>query len=135
MNALGTLGYFLSALLVQVPVLVVSLLGFVLALTRWRSAPAAARWTLAASILSVFICVGAPFTQQVITHSMQTYALTTAQVGNLFSVASFTWGLLRAVNYGMLLAAAFVGRSSPAAPYPGPLPPPAGYVPPSPPPR
>ena len=126
MNALGPLLYaVLSNLFGQVPMIVVSLLGVIVSGTRWRDAPAASRWTLAASLLSLGVCLGGAVSQA---WMMTAYASTSNFVARswLFGGLSLLWTTLRAVATGLLLAGVYAGRESAGA---GLLPPPVGDYP------
>ena len=104
----------LSVLLVQGPLLVVTLVGFVVSLARWRTAPATSRWVLAASLLSLLACLGATVTQTLGPEFARRYALPLSQIGIYYAVVGFVWTTVRAASVASLLVAAYVGRGASA---------------------
>ena len=136
MNALSPLLYaVLSNLFGQVPMVVVSLLGVIVSGTRWRDAPAASRWTLAASLLSLGVCLGAAVSQAWMTTAFArgwtAYSPTSSVVARswVFGGIGLFWATLRAIATGFLLAGVYAGREPAGA---GNLPPPVGDSPPAP---
>ena len=115
--------------------IVVSLLGVIVSGTRWRDAPAASRWTLAASFLSLGVCLGAAVSQAwmmtAYARGWTAYAPPSGVVARswLFGAIGLLWATLRAVATGFLLAGVYAGREPAGA---GNLPPPVGDSPPAP---
>ena len=101
-------------LLVQSPLLVVTLVGFIVSLARWRTAPVTSRWVLAASLLSLSDCFGAPVTQTLGPVFAHHYALPLSQIGIYYAVVGFVWATMRAAAVASLLVAAYVGRDASA---------------------
>lgn len=101
----------LSGLLAQSPLIVAALIGLILCAVRWRDAPTASRWTLAASLLSLFVCVAAPLSQGLMMSYLRDLAYPAARMGVLFSGLGFVWSTLRAVSVGFLLIGVYSGRA------------------------
>lgn len=96
----------------QLPILIVSLFGCVVVMARKNELSAAASWALMGFGLSIVLCVVIPLVQVLV----QNWALTSggnmAQRASIFTVLAVVWSLLRAVSYGLLLAAILAGRSA-----------------------
>lgn len=99
-----------SFLLPQVLPLTVAVVGLILSLVRWRTAPAASRWVLAASLLSLLACLGSPVTYALVPQLVSRYAAPTSQVGIYYAVVGFVWATVHAASAAFLLVAAYVGR-------------------------
>ena len=135
-NSPGMLFYtVLSNLFGQVPMIVVSLVGVVVSTVRWRDAPAPSRWTLAASLLSLGVCLGAAASQTWMTaaysYGWTSYAPSSSMVSRswLFGGIGLFWATLRAIATGLLLAGVYAGRGAPAVPASTPLPLPPDFPP------
>ncbi len=129
MNSSPALPLILSGLLSQLPILVVTLLGLIVSVARWREAPAASRWTLAALLLSLLVCVGVPVAQGLMMEFIRGSGVPAVRVGLYYSGLGIFWATLRAASIGLLLVAVYAGRGVAAAAAPGTLPPPPGYPP------
>ena len=101
---------FLWALLIQSPILVVSVAGVVITIGRWDDAPSAAIWSLLGFGLSTFICIGMPAGQAAIQLYMVSNRADPRSITQVFSVVGILWSILRTVSYGSLIAAVFSGR-------------------------
>jgi hypothetical protein len=105
---------FLSTLVQQAPVLLVYLAAIFLALMFWRRCPTPCALTLGAGVLLLVVSLGQSFLNLYI-YSPRDGA-TLADRATLIAVVGLAGGILRALGYGLLLAAVFHGRSSPQEP-------------------
>ena len=100
----------LSTLAIQLPTLIVCLIGFVVVLIRWQEAPRAALWALLGFGLALMLCIVVPVVQT----SVQRWVMASGDVARrapIFGGLSILWSVLRATTYALLLAAVFAGRS------------------------
>ena len=101
-----------SFLLPQTVPLAVAVVGLILSLVRWRTAPAASRWVLAASLLSLLAGLGAPVTYALVPQLASRNATPVSQIGILYAVIGFVWATVHAASAAFLLVAAYVGRGA-----------------------
>ena len=103
---------FFSFLLPQALPLAVAMVGLVLSLVRWRTAPAVSRWVLAASLLSLLAGLGAPVTYALTPPLADRYGFPFSQVRIYYAVIGFIWATVHAASAAALLVAAYVGRGA-----------------------
>jgi type IV secretory pathway VirB3-like protein len=109
----------LSSLLIQIPVLLVGLVGIMLALVFWNRCPKAA--LLAIIAFAMFFVITLIDTYMSMTFSLvyaRERAWTSAQLGVYFSIKSVVASVLRAVAYLLLLLAIFGWRNERRAGFP-----------------
>ena len=125
MDISSLLTVILSGLVVQLPVILASLIGLIVSLVRSKDVPLASRWTLAASLVSLLICLAAPVSQQLTIFYSYRSALPAARIGIFLSVLGFFWGCLHAAAVGLFLVGAYAERGVTASsPEPAPETPP-----------
>jgi len=109
MNSLIDLKMFFSMFAVSAPLLIACLVGVFVVINRWKQAPGAARWALAAFVLGAALCFLIPLAQTIVQHWL-------VEGGNMsqrawvFGALSMVWSVLRATTYILLLVAVFAGR-------------------------
>lgn len=112
MNNAPQLQNILTAILVQSPVLLVSLVGCIVVLVKWRQGSRGSVWAMLGFVLSLMLCTLIP----VFHTSLQSWAVQQgdfAQRSYLLHVFSFIYAVMRAISYALLLVAIFAGRSLP----------------------
>ena len=77
-----------------------------MALLNGRRAPAASRWALAGFGLSLAVSVAVPVAQVLVRQMMKSGG----NAAGLFQMMNLGWYVLRALSYGFLLRAVYVGR-------------------------
>lgn len=102
------------SLLYQSPILLISAVGFAVACFNRRRAPAASAWALAGFGLSLAVSVAVPVFQVLVRQMMKNGGNATG----LYQVTNFVWSVLRALSYGFLLMAVYVGRPKLTSPPP-----------------
>jgi hypothetical protein len=102
---------FLSMMTAQVPLVIASLLGLVVVLTRWRQASRGAVWAVLGFGLSLVLCFAIPLLQAALQQWMM-HAEMSSRAG-FYTASSLLWTTLRAGTYVLLLVAIFAGRPLP----------------------
>ena len=118
MNDFGALFFqsFLPNLAYQLPVLIVLLVGFIIAITRWRKNPRVSLLTLLAIILVSGITIVGVFTNSVLPYILYNNSdLDYSTIGIIFSVITVLFNLLSAGSWILLLVALF-GKKKTKAP-------------------
>jgi hypothetical protein len=113
MNDTKMLSEMLGGIATQLPVLLVSLVGIMVALISWRRAPAASLWTFLAFCLAFLLCALIPVSQQAMLRMMKESSLDTRVTANI--VLGVVWSIVRAVTYVLLLVGVYAGRKSASA--------------------
>ena len=103
----------LGGIAVQLPVLLVSLVGIMVALTSWRRAPAASLWTFLAFCLAFLLCILIPVSQQTMLRLMKESSLDARVRANI--TLGVVWSIVRAISYILLLVGVYAGRKSNSA--------------------
>jgi predicted membrane channel-forming protein YqfA (hemolysin III family) len=110
MNDTRIFSELLGAVATQLPVLLVSLVGIMVALISWRRAPAASLWTFLAFGLALLLCILIPISQQTMLRMMKESSLDTRVTANI--VLGIVWSIVRAISYVLLLVGVYAGRKS-----------------------
>ena len=110
MNDTKMFSEILGSLASQLPVLLVSLVGIMVALISWRRAPAASLWTFLAFGLVFLLCILIPVSQQTMLRMMKESSLDTRVTANI--VLGVVWSIVRATTYVLLLIGVYAGRKS-----------------------
>ncbi len=97
-------------MLVQLPVLLVYLLGLVLPFVFWRRCPTPCLFVLVAVGLLLFVTVAHPFVTQYLIQARTEMGWTHEKLGWNFSAVAGTSSCLRAAAFGLLLTAVFLQR-------------------------
>lgn len=105
----------LQHLIVQLPLLLVNLVGVILILSRWKEGSSGSKWALLGVGLSLFLCFAVPVGQIVTQHLMVQNGVGAQNMGWAFTGLSIVWSAMRAVSYAFLLAAIYSGRPNPDA--------------------
>jgi hypothetical protein len=106
---------FLHSFIMQLPVLLACLAAGAVVLSKWRQAPRASMWALLGFGLAIILCFVVPIGQIAMRYWLM-QAGGGANPGPGFAALAVFWSVLRAVTYGLLLAAIFAERSeSPAS--------------------
>jgi hypothetical protein len=103
----------LSSLLSQLPMLIASGVGLVLALLWWQKAPQASLWAALGFGLTLALCVLLPIVHQMVWRNLAETASTTR--ANVAVGLSFVSSLLHACCYVLLLMAVYAGRQPDAS--------------------
>lgn len=110
MNDTKIFSELLGGIAVQLPVLLVCLVGIMVALISWRRAPAASLWTFLAFGLALLLCILIPISQQTMLRMMKESSLDTRVTANI--VLGIVWSIVRAISYVLLLVGVYAGRKS-----------------------
>ena len=110
MNDTKIFSELLGAVATQLPVLLVSLVGIMVALISWRRAPAASLWTFLAFGLVFLLCILVPVSQQTMLRMMKESSLDARVTANV--VFGVVWSIVRAITYVFLLVGVYAGRKS-----------------------
>ncbi len=110
MNDTKIFSELLGGIAVQLPVLLVCLVGIMVALISWRRAPAASLWTLLAFGLALLLCILIPISQQTMLRMMTESSLDTRVTANI--ALGVVWSIVRAISYILLLVGVYAGRKS-----------------------
>ena len=100
----------------QLPVWFVLLGGLIVTCIFWQSCPRSALLTLLALLLLGAATAVGPAANNWLVQARQTHDWTAAQLGFHFMEVGAILNLVRALGYGLLLAAVFSGRRPPALP-------------------
>ena len=110
MNNTQTFSELVGAVATQLPILLVSLIGFMVALLSWRRAPAASLWTFLAFCLAFLLCILIPVSQQTVLRVMKESSFDARITANI--VLGLVWSIVRAISYVLLLSGVYAGRKS-----------------------
>jgi hypothetical protein len=111
MNDAKFLADFIQSLLVQLPVLIVSLIGVIVVISRWNDAPAAGVWSLLGFGAAGLLCLLYPVSQAGLRYWFASNPGHPRDMLAAFTGLSVVWSLIRAASYIFLLAAIFAGRT------------------------
>jgi hypothetical protein len=100
----------LSQLAVQAPALLVYLVGLILALVLLGRYPGPSAFTLIATGLLLVTAVAQSFLSVYLVRARVDWGWTDARLGATLSASALAGSALRAVAFGLLLAAVFIGR-------------------------
>jgi hypothetical protein len=101
---------FLSQLAVQAPALLVYLVGLILALVFLRRYPGPSALTLVAAGLLLLISLAQSFLSVYLVRARADFGWSDARLGAMASANALAGSALRAVAFGLLLTAVFIGR-------------------------
>jgi hypothetical protein len=110
-SGLGQLTIFFTMFLNQLPILLVSLIGLGLVLTRWQQRSPALPWALMGFGLTLILCFAIPIGQVLLQNWLVSGAGAMSQRATVSTIVALVWSVLRAVTYGLLAMAIFVGQS------------------------
>lgn len=102
----------LSLFAVQLPILLVSVLGCLVVGMKRSELSTASLWALMGFGLSVLLCVLIPLAQTLVQNWVIESGQSMAQRGSVFTILAVVWSLLRAASYGLLLMAIIAGRTA-----------------------
>jgi hypothetical protein len=114
MNDAKFLADFLQSILVQLPVLIVALIGIIIVISRWNDAPAAGVWSLLGFGSAVLLCLLYPISQAGLRYWSVNNPGHSREMLAVFTGLGVVWSLVRAASYTFLLAAIFAGRTKSA---------------------
>ncbi len=100
----------LPTILLQIPALLVMLVGVILALVYWRRNAKVSLLVIAALVLSFFVRVGSALQSVLLPFLMNTRGSGFQRIGWLVSCLGIVWSVLNAVALGLLLGAVFGWR-------------------------
>jgi hypothetical protein len=106
---------FVSLLVQQAPIFLVYLAAIFLALTFWRRCPVPCALTLGAVVLLFVVSIG----QMLVTNFLfprDGSGLSSGDRMTTFAVVNIAAGILRAIGFGLVVAAVFHGRNRPQEP-------------------
>ena len=114
MNSTDTAQFtqLLSLFAAQLPILIVSVLGCMVIMTRKNDLGGAASWALMGFGLSIVLCVLIPVVQLFVQKWVMEGGSSVAQRASVFTILAVFWSVLRAVSYGLLLMAVVAGRGT-----------------------
>lgn len=118
MNDFGTIFFqsFLPSLAYQIPVLIVLLIGFIIALARWRKDPFVSLLTVLAIVIVSTITILGTFANSALSLILYyTFGMDYTTIGIIFSVVSVLFNLLTALSWVLLFIALFGKRKTKAA--------------------
>ncbi len=118
MNDFGALFLqsFLPNLAYQLPVLITLLVGFIIAITRWKKNPRVSLLAVIAFVIFSVITILSVFSNSVLPYILYDNSnMDYATIGIIFSVISVLFNLLAAVSWILLLIALF-GKKKTKAP-------------------
>ena len=105
------IGILLSNLLAQVPILLLFGIGLVIAISRWRKHPKVSLFVIAGCALEIaIICSFAAVYGYLALSGARSSS--PSQLGYVYQIAGFLRGVLSAIALGLIIAAAFINRSS-----------------------
>jgi hypothetical protein len=110
MNDTKVFSELLGGIAVQLPVLLVCLVGIMVALVSWRRSPAASLWTFLAFCLAFLLCILIPISQQAMLRMMKESSVDERVTGNI--VLGVVWSIFRAGSYILLLVGVYAGRKT-----------------------
>ena len=123
MNTDATLlTFWLGQYLVQLPELLVAMVGCGVVLVRRHRAPQASTWALLGFGLALALGLLIPVGQVMSQRWMMESGDTRVQIGYVLTGVSLLWNGLHAVVYALLLVAVSMGRPTPLPAIPPPLP-------------
>jgi hypothetical protein len=99
-----------SNLLVQLPVILVWLVGVILSLSYWRRHPKVSRFTLIAIAVLFVESLAGTYLSLYLPLTLSERGWNSGRLGILLSTVGFARALVRAVSWGLLLAAIFARR-------------------------
>src|SRR5437016_3479389 len=108
---------FVTLLVQQVPMFLVYLAAMLLALTFWRRCPTPCALTLGAAGLLFVVSVGQTLLNFYLFSAREGSALPLTDRASMLTVINVAGSILRALGFGLLLAAVFHGRSRPEGPW------------------
>jgi hypothetical protein len=111
MSSVSQITVFFTMFLNQLPILLVCLAALGLVLTRWHQKSPALPWALMGFGLALLLCLAIPVSQLIIQNWLMSSGGDMAHRASISSVISIFWSVLRAVSYGLLAIAIFVGQS------------------------
>jgi hypothetical protein len=103
----------LQLLAVQVPILLVCIVGIVVILGRWNEGSSGSIWALFGFGISLILCFAIPFGQTITQQLMVRSGVQAKDFAWAFTALALLWSVLRAVSYILLLVAVFAGRPNP----------------------
>src|SRR5262245_41043283 len=121
MSSVNQLGIFLTMFVNQLPILLVCLVAIGLVFTRWKQQSPARSWALMGFGLALILCLAIPVAQLVVQNWIVTGGTDGAHRATILSVISFFCSVLRAVSYGLLAMAIFIGQSQRTSGSPSPV--------------
>jgi hypothetical protein len=101
---------FLMQFVVQLPVVLVYLTGFILLAIFWRRAPMACALALIALVIGLVTMIGQNVLTTYVIHSRQDMDWGHDRIGHTLTIIAFGSNLLRGIALGLLIAAVLVGR-------------------------
>jgi uncharacterized membrane protein YhaH (DUF805 family) len=99
----------LTMFLSQLPILLISVVGCMMMVGRWNEGSRAAGWALLGFGLSVVLCVIVPIGQLLVQNWVVGSGQSIAQRAWAFTALGLFSSILRALSYGLLLMALYVG--------------------------
>jgi len=108
------LSALLSLFVAQLPILIVSLLGCLVIMTRTNDLAGAASWALMGFGLSLVLCIAIPIGQTIIQKWAMEGGISLTQRATMFTILGLVWSTLRAASYALLLMAVITGRPNAA---------------------
>lgn len=104
-------------LLPQIPMLLAYLIAMILAVTFWQRCPTSALLTFVAGGLLLIVSIAQTFLNWYLIHGRDGLAAGNGNIGSILAVVGLVGSVLRALGFGLLLAAVFTGRSRAEGPW------------------
>ena len=108
---MNILPLFFQSLAYQIPVLLVSLVACIVTILNWHLSPRASMFSLLGFGCLLAICFLAPLSQSLVQYSFAHDGSGVRTMGSVYAGLGAFWSILRAVSYGLILAAVYAGRS------------------------
>jgi small-conductance mechanosensitive channel len=98
----------------QLPVLIVCLVGIVLALVFWSRSPMVSAFVLISASLLLLVSIAYLFASPTVLNASSKEGWTSERTALIVGAISVVYTVIRAAGLGLLLAAAFTGRPAPS---------------------
>jgi len=102
---------FLQSLAYQTPTLLVCLIACIVTILNWHLSPRASMFSIIGFGLALAICFLSPLTQSLVQYSFAHDSNAPHSLGSKLVGLAALWSALRAVSYGLIVAAIYAGRS------------------------
>lgn len=106
-----------TQLLSQLPMFLAYLIAMIVAVTFWQRCPRQSLFTIIAAALFLVVSVAQTVLTSYLIHTRNDLPAGGEQLGTILTVIGLIGGVLRALGFGLLLAAVFTGRSRVQSPW------------------
>jgi len=115
MNSLNYFAEFLQGVAIQLPVLIVALIGAFVTISRWNDAPSSGVWSLLGFGIAALLCILVPAGQLGVRYWMGQNSGHVSDLKLVYMALAILWSILRTASYACLLGAIFAGRPQSAS--------------------